>query len=430
VIVVRNTTLNVPLTSVELISRQEFITAIASVPKGLAAASGQISLWRKPEPGDSISVVFAAAGKSPPPSGCESSHHYPDRSALGLSTRLELDTYFDVRAPIVVKEHESPSDIEDPSSQIHKDLLQSLTVRNCDLIANAYSEGLTLAKGLAAVEVGDTNGEKKYKQFFLLVFDFASPAYGSSEFNATFNVSDQDLAPGTPAYFIAPIGSLKFANQDWSLDLVNYFDYPAVEPGGQRYLERNKANFYPRLRFYRAVAHETSSDPFYDLATSQTKVASLEDKLKTSEAKLTQHANELISLHNNVAILERRLDTSNNERDDAIMQARKSAFAAWGAAATIALLMVLAAWWWWANKGRFRRMAEEHQEELQRMRTEQSKLAEKQERDLTESRQALDEEFRKKQAALEAEEVKLKSLLANAFCIPDAPDKDQASESA
>jgi hypothetical protein len=161
VIVVRNTSLNVPLTSVELISRQDFITAIASVPKGLAAASEQISLWRKPEPGDSISVVFAAAGKSPIPSSCRS---------------LQLDAYFDVRARIVVKEHESPSDIQDPSSQLHKDLLQSLAVRNCDLIANAYSEGLTLAKGLAAVEVGDTNGEKKYKQFFLLVFDFASPA--------------------------------------------------------------------------------------------------------------------------------------------------------------------------------------------------------------------------------------------------------------
>jgi hypothetical protein len=339
-----------------------------------------------------------------------------------------------VRERIFIEEHDPPSDIAEPSSQLHKDLLQSLAVRNCDLIANAYSEGLTLAKGLAAVEVSDTNGEKKYKQFFLLVFDFASQAYGSSEFNATFKVSDQDLAPGTPAYLIAPIGSLKFANQDWSLDLVKYFDYPVVEPGGQGYLERNKANFYPRLRFYRAVAHEASSDPFYDLATSQINVASLENKLKTSEADLTQQINELKGLQNSVLALERRLETSEKERDDAKMQAdmeaRKSAFVAWGAAATFALLMVLAAWWWWANKGRFRQMAEEHQEGLERMKKEQSRMAENQERDLTASRQALAEEFRKKQTALEAEKVKLKSLLANAVCIPDAPDTDQASESA
>jgi hypothetical protein len=76
-----------------------------------------------------------------------------------------------VRPRIDVKEGQSPSDIAD---KLH----ENLVVEKCDLIASSYSEGRTLAKGLAAVDVGDANEQEKYKQFFLLVFDFASPAYG------------------------------------------------------------------------------------------------------------------------------------------------------------------------------------------------------------------------------------------------------------
>jgi hypothetical protein len=218
----------------------------------------------------------------------------------------------------------------------------------------------------------------------------ASPAYGSAEFNTPFEVSHEDLAPGTPAYFIAPIGSLKFADGYWSLGNVNYLDYPADEPGKTNFSRRDKGKFYPRLRFYRAVAHEASLDPFYDLADSHREAASL--------------------------------------KEESIMKLiRENAFVAW--TATFALLMVLA-WWWWASKGRFRRMAEEYQKKLQRMREEQSILAENQERHLLESRQALAEEFREKQAALEAEKEKQKFLLTSAVCIPDAPNTDQASESA
>jgi hypothetical protein len=151
VIVVRNTSLKV--------LESEFRTGIDSLPRGLVAASGEISLWRKPEPGDLISVVFAAAGKHPKPFGkrdCES-RHYPEPSVPGQSTPLELGTYFDVRARIFVEEHDPPP---------NQELLQNLDVQGCDLIATAYSESLTLAKVLAAVKVGDANGEEKYKQFF------------------------------------------------------------------------------------------------------------------------------------------------------------------------------------------------------------------------------------------------------------------------
>jgi hypothetical protein len=418
VIVVRNTSLNVPGAG-ELISRSAFRTAMNSIPMGLEAASGQIPLWRKPEPGDLISVVFAAAGKDPKPfgqTGCESPH-YPDPAASGQTTRLEPGTYFDVRARIPVEGHNSPSDVADPSSKLHQELLQSLVVKDCDLIANTYSEGLTLAKGLTAVEVDDAKGEEKYKQFFLLVFDFASPAYGSTEFSETFDVSHGDLAPETPAYLIAPTGSLKFTDGEWSLDLINYLDYPAEEPGGTSYLRRDNRKFYPRLRFYRAVAHDASLDPFYDLANAQHEIAQLKPKIDDSTAVIE-------SLENRVVSLERQLEASEQKRN----AARISAFAAWTAAAAFALLVVLVAWRWWAIKGRFRRMAEGYQKDLERMREEQSRLTEKQKRDLLEFRRALDEEFREKQAALEAEKGIYKSLLTGAVCIPDAPGTKQVNE--
>jgi hypothetical protein len=111
VIVVRNTSLNVPVT---LIPERYFLDAIDSIPNGLVAASGKIPLWRKPEPGDSISVVFAAAGKGRHPSeqlGCK--RHYTDSSVSGRSTPLKLSTYFDVRKRIALK-----SMIRRPISQI------------------------------------------------------------------------------------------------------------------------------------------------------------------------------------------------------------------------------------------------------------------------------------------------------------------------
>jgi hypothetical protein len=430
VIVVRNTSLNVPGNStLESTLGSEFRTGIMSLPRGLVAASGKISLWRKPEPGDLISVVFAAAGRHPiSRRDCES-HHYPDPPG----TLLKLSTYFDVRARISVEEHDAPSNIVDPSSNLHQKLLQNLVVKGCDLIANAYSESLTLAKVLAAV------GEEKYKQFFLLVFDFASPAYGSTEFNAMFQISHADLAPGTPAYFIAPIGSLKFANRDWSSDLVNYLDYPADEPGGTDFFKRNTRKFYPRLRFYRAVAHKPGSDPFYALADSQHKVASLEEESQTSKLQVAQ-------LEQQNAQFEQHIKSIEHQLKDLEQGTGKSAFIAWSVATTFALLMVLVTWRWWVIKGRFRRMAEEYEKKLQRVREEQSRLAENQERHLLESRQALEEEFREKKAALEVEKENLEvekekqkrqqeitalSLLTSAICIPDdAPDTEQASESA
>jgi hypothetical protein len=314
-------------------------------------------------------VVFAAAEKDQNPSGqrgCESTY------------------FFDKRARFVVE----PSDIAD-SSKLHEKLRQSLESparegwKECDLIDRA-PEGLTLAKGLAAVDVGDANEGEKYKQVFLLLLDFASPPHGSTEFNATFDVSHEGLAPGTPAYFIVPIGFLKFAGGYWSLDNVTYLNYPADKP-------KNKRKFYPRLRFYRAVALEATSDPFYKLADAQRKAATREEESKTVD------------------------ETTN-------------AYAAWSAA--IALLMVLVAWRWWAIKGRFRRMTAEYQKTLQQMREEESRLAENCERQLLQVRQALAEEFRAKQAAMEAEKEKLNSLLTSAVCIPDPPNTDRASESA
>lgn len=302
----------------------------------------------------------------------------------------ESTYFFDIRARFVVEEHES--DIADPSSKLLQKLLQTLHAKECDATGfptgvaqrQAYSEGLTLAKGLAAVDVGDANEGAKYKQFFLLVFDFASPANSSTEFNATFDVSHEDLAPGTPAYFIVPIGFLKFADGHWSLDNVTYLDYPADKP-------RNKRKFYPRLRFYRAVALEASSDPFYKLADAQRKAERPEEESKTVD------------------------ETTN-------------ASVAWSTAATFALLVVLVMWQWWAIKGRFRRMTAEYLKTLEQMREEQSRLAENCERQLLQVRQALADELRAKQAAVEAEKEKLNSLLTSAVCIPDPPNMDRASD--
>jgi hypothetical protein len=242
-------------------------------------------------------------------------------------------------------------------------------VTECDLIANAYSEGLTLAEGLAFVEFGDASRKEKYKQFFLLVFDFASPAYGSTAFNATFNLLHQDLAPGTLAYFIAPIGSLKFTDKHWSLDLLNYLDHPANEPGGTTWAgERVMSKFYPRLRFYRAVAHEANSDPFYGLANAQRETERLNLQVAQREQAIEQR--------------ERAIE----QREGDLKEATRTALVAQIAAPAFAVLMVLVTWRWWAIKGRFRRMTEEYQK-------------------------------------------KLKSLLTSAVCIPDAPNTDQASES-
>jgi hypothetical protein len=117
-------------------------------------------------------VVFAAAAKDQNPSGQRGCESHPDPLVPGQTRlKLKLGTYFDVRARIVVEEQDSPSDIADPSSKLYQELLQSLVVKDCDLIANADSEGLTLAKGLAVVDVSDANGGEKHKQFFLLVFD-------------------------------------------------------------------------------------------------------------------------------------------------------------------------------------------------------------------------------------------------------------------
>jgi hypothetical protein len=396
VIVVRNTSLKAYTEDygkpprpqwIDLIPRDEqdeFDTAIHSIPRELLAAeSGKIPLWRKPEPGDLISVVFAAAGKDPKPSGktgCESPH-YPDPSGSDERISLKLDEYFDIRPPIVVEEHDSPSNIADPSSsRLHKKLIDLLAVKDCDLIANAYSEALTLAKGLAAVETGDANGEEKYEQFFLLVFDFASPAYGSSLFNANFEVSREDPAPGTPAYLIAPIGALKFDKGGWIPDPVNYLDYPAKEPGGGTTTgDRDTTKFYPRLRFYRAVAHEAKSDPFYDLADSRRETKRLNSQVAEREQRISQ--------------LEKGLK-----------EAGTTALVAKIAAAIFALLMVLVTTLWWTTKGRFRRGTEEYQKGLQRMREEQSRLV---------------EEFREKQTDLEARKEKLKSILIKTISIPD-----------
>lgn len=201
------------------------------------------------------------------------------------------------------------------------------------------------------------------------------------------------------------------------MDLINYLDYPAEEPGGTSYLKRDNRKFYPRLRFYRAVAHEAGADPFYDLTDSQREIAQLKEQANELRTQIE-------TLEKGVASLERQLEASEKKLNEAGI----SVFAAWTAAATFALLMVLVAWRWWAIKGRFRRMAEEYQKDLERMREEQSRLADKQERDLLESRQALNEEFRKKQASLEAEKERYKSLLTGAVCIPDAPGTKQVNE--
>lgn len=447
VIVVRNTHLKIPNAGVTLMANSDFHQGLDALPNALAAAKGVIPLWRPPLPGDFISVVFAAAGK---PSvtvgrrGCDS-HHFPEPADPGQKIPLQLGTFFDVRDRFAVKGAGSTSNSAVPSSGLHRRLTRSLARTDCDLIAQGYSEGLTLATVLSRGAVHGRVEDQAHEQYFLLVFDFASPAYGAAAFNEAFEISEQVLAPGTTAYFIGHLGAMKFTGGQWSADRVNYLDYPGHEPGGQAFIERDTRRFYPRVRFYRAIAHDPATDPFYALADSQRQVVDVEEELRTSVSRVQQLKDQINlrdvsirDLQTKVESLKQQLNPPKPLQRDPDESTSTGWSAAWSVAAVLAFGLVLVAWQWRAIQGQLRRTAELHKQELQRVREEQLRRVEEEERRLLVSQQAFAQEFREKQATLEVEREKQKneqaemarSLLTSAICVPDVPDTDPTSETA